>query len=124
MVDPLSLLAGWAVVAMELHPPRITIVNASRDAMSDVVVDAIEQPTRSKQQDSENLGTLAPGLQIHSAFQGTQRLDTVRVRFRTKDTENTVSCGPIEPGQRLIFTNTDKGSDCEFKSTPSAESNL
>jgi hypothetical protein len=121
MVDPLSLLAGWAVVAMELRPPRITIVNASRDAMSNVVVEAIEQPTESKQQASENLGTLPPGLQIHSAFQGTQRLETVRVRFRTEDMENSVSCGPIEPGQRLIFTNTDKGSDCEFKTTPLAE---
>lgn len=103
---------------MELLPPRITIVNASRDAMSDVVVEAIEQPTQSKQQASENLGTLAPGLQIHSAFQGTQRLDSVRVRFRTQDMENTVSCGPIEPGQRLIFTNTDKGSDSSSNPPP------
>jgi hypothetical protein len=108
---------------MELHSPRITIVNASRDAMGDVVVEAIEQPTESKEQAGENLGTISPGMQMHSAFQGKQRLETVRVRFRTTDMENTVSCGPIEPGQRLILTNTDKGSDCEFKSTPSAESN-
>lgn len=32
MLDLVSILAGWAVVAMELHQPRITIVNASRDA--------------------------------------------------------------------------------------------
>jgi hypothetical protein len=115
MLDLVSILAGWAVVAMELHQPRITIVNASRDAMSNVVVEAIEQPMESKEQASENLGTIPPGVQIHSALQGTQRLDSVRVRFRTTDMESTLSCGPIEPGQRLILTNTDKGSACDFQ---------
>lgn len=115
MVDVLSIVTGWALIAMEVNPPRITVVNASKQVMVDVVMERLEKPSGTANQSSETIGTIPPGHQIQSTFKGSERLETVQIRFRTDDMENTLSCGPIEQGQRLILTNTDKGSSCDFK---------
>lgn len=115
MIDLLSIATGWVLVAAEINRPRITVVNATSQAMANVVLEIIHNQSEPKKTSVIALGELSPGQQIKSDIKSDGRIETVLVRYRNDDMESTLSCGPVAPGEHLILTNDTKGFSCDFQ---------
>jgi hypothetical protein len=115
MIDLLSIATGWALLAVDINRPRITVVNATSQAMTSVVLEIIQNQSQQKKTATITLGDLPAGQQIKSDFNADEPIETVLVRYRNDDMESTFSCGPVVPGEHLILTNDTKGVTCDFK---------